>query len=575
MAFERRNLLGFFLGFCVAVLAAVLLVPYLATGYYFDDVANSVLRGYLALNGLTLGDFVRTEMLKWLTGLGRLFPLGSYIYYVWYALPSLAVYRWVQVGLTALDLAVFVGFIRQLGMPKRRAWLTGAIVPLLFQIRNFHDPITSYTFLLQLSFLFGIGAASLLVHYLRSGSRVALALGLVSYLALLLLYEPGFVLIPLIFLAGLAERAGPSPQRKRYAFALFALLTAAYGAAALFVRYYYGSNYSGMHGGLRLWGLWAFVCQSSAALPLIYEFFGKAGLFRIGDLWGAGFVRWQTPVLGLFAAWVFHALLRESAREPSSPPIFLRLGWLLWLLPSLLVALSERYQMEVNRPGLGYLPVYFAYFGVALLAADFVPRWVERGRWPARLSRVESRRQLAAGVFAVLAVFAFNGNRLAARELNHQRMEHRLVIQAALEAGLFAELPENATVLFDETSGWLSPEFVAQYAHRRVTFLYREPGEPIRTLRPSSPAPYYLRAEDHPDGSGWVLLGRVDETREGKGGRLELLSKNARIARLPAKGPATLQSFGSATGSANSPAASSNPIGVPMDMLGSVGDSKG
>jgi hypothetical protein len=357
------------------------------------------------------------------------------------------------------------------------------------------------------------------------------------------MYEPGLILVPLAFLAWIREGSRQGPRRRWAAFAGYAAVSLGYVAAAAFVRHRYGANYSGTQGGFSRWALWAFVCQSSAALPLIYEFFGKAGLFHLPDLWGPGFVAWQTPVLALFAAWGFHALLAGVTDEPSAPSIFRPIGWFLWLAPSLLIAASSRYQLEVDRPGLGYLPVFFAYFGVALLLGDFVPRWVARGRRP------ESRRWKAALVLAALTVFGFNGNRLAARALNHQRMEHREVIRVALEAGLFSELPENATVLFDETSGWLSPEFVIQYAHRRVTLVYREhgrepgqkPGKRLSDLlNPGASPPYYLRAEDHPDGSGWVMLGRVDEDREGA-----LISRDALIARVSPKGTAMLQTIGS------------------------------
>jgi hypothetical protein len=491
----------------------MLLLPYLTTGYYNDDNLNSMVRGYVGLHGLTLFGFIRSEITMWITHSGRFFPLANYCYYLWYYLPNLATYRWGQVLLTALDLFLFVTLLRRLGLEKGRAWLVGAIIPVLFQIRNFHDPITSYMGMLQLSFLLGTCSALLLVRYLRRGGTTALAASIFIFLVQVLIYEPGFVFLPVLFLVAHTEGnrnpAARTPERnpvqRRRALLSLVAITAIYAVGVGFLRYHFGTSYGGTRTGLQFRSIWAFICQTSAALPLVYSFLGKGGLYRVQDLWGAEFISWWTPAIGIASALLFHRMLHVPDQDGTPPKLFSRLGWILLLMPSLMIALSARYALEVNRPGTGYLPVFFAYFGMALLASEFALRWIGKG------TGSEARRWKAATALAVFAVFAFNGNRIAAREMNQERMEHRLVVQAALEAGLFSGLPENAVLLHDETAGWLIPDFVYQYAHRKVTLVYREPKLPLPA---DSVGDYYLRVEESPDGTGSVVLGRIDPTRE-------------------------------------------------------------
>ena len=171
------------------------------------------------------------------------------------------------------------------------------------------------------------------------------------------------------------------------------------------------------------------------------------------------------------------------------------------LLPSFMIALSGRYQQEVNRPGLGYLPVYFAYFGMALLISEGLISWIRKGA--DRLVRM----RMAALLAAVVAVFSFNGNRIAAREMNRQRMGHRLLIQDGMQAGLFAEVPKDAVIVHEEDSGWMIPECVYQYAGKSLSLVYHDPKRPtdVRT-NPLPEHAYHLRAQESEDGSGRVSL---------------------------------------------------------------------
>jgi hypothetical protein len=74
-----------------------------------------------------------------------------------------------------------------------------------------------------------------------------------------------------------------------------------------------------------------------------------------------------------------------------------------------------------------------------------------------------------------LGFFVFNCNRISARELNRERMGHRLQIQAALEAGLLQEVPADAVVEHSDVAEWLIPACTEQYAHRQVRWEYRDP----------------------------------------------------------------------------------------------------
>jgi hypothetical protein len=142
------------------LMALFILFPYLQTGYYGDDMLNSLTPGALALERQSSLSVALSTARSWIVGSGRLYPLSALIAVpAWnFLFAHLIVYRICAVLLILSNLWIFSATLRRLGVDTRIATLAAIGATGLFQIRNYHDPITSYALLLQILFLMGMGA---------------------------------------------------------------------------------------------------------------------------------------------------------------------------------------------------------------------------------------------------------------------------------------------------------------------------------------------------------------------------------------------------------------------------------
>jgi hypothetical protein len=120
------------------------------------------------------------------------------------------------------------------------------------------------------------------------------------------------------------------------------------------------------------------------------------------------------------------------------------------VLPALPISLSPKYQTELALPvlgfGVGYLPVYAQYFGVALLLlAGAMLGW-----------RLLERPAVAAGAALLVALIVghtYAANLALVRNLYAWERGIRDNLEGALATGLLDEVPEGATVLLDNPHG--------------------------------------------------------------------------------------------------------------------------
>ncbi len=464
-----------------ALLAVGALSPYLATGYYQDDSINCLLPTYLDERHLTIGTFIRQSIGHWVFEEARLFPLTlAASYSVWYWIRDLGLYRAFQVSLVVGNLLLFAAWILELGGGPRLAVLASTIVLGLFQLRDFHDPVASYAGLMQIAFALGLGTLWFWLRYEKTSARWQLAASWLCYAAALLFYEAELVFAPLVLGWTLASQ---KPRASRWG---HGAITLAYLAAVALLRLHYPRAYAGTEGLLRLKALGTFAFQLSAALPLSYPIFGRSGFYDLGtlasaELWSGA----AALVLGTTFALLGPGLgrLPPQPLAPAAESRLRRAGWLLLVAPAALVALSAKYQDQVTRPGIGYLPVYFSCFGLALLVA---------------LGLRETRRwQLASAAVACLVAFNFSTNRIAAERLNRYWKYPREALERALDQGLLADLRPGDALVLDTVYNWATPDLFLRHAGVVPRLTYRWE---------------YVRG-NHPAGERSWLLGGLPEDR--------------------------------------------------------------
>jgi hypothetical protein len=398
----RRN--GGYLLLCGAALtlAVISLSPLLANGLNGDDLPNSVTFAASALHaqGQGLGDIVHSILASvpgWAES-GRFFPLSAFSDFVLYFVDGNALaLKLFVLTLILVDLCLLGYLTTQITASRTAGVLAILITPLLFQFRTgvYHDPITAFGGLLQVVLTSTLISLVLLLLYLRSSRRRYLVASVAIYAANLLTYE---ITIPFFLL--FAVLAWLYPVRRSLLMSAriswpFAAVAGAAVALNMGLRLFYQVAFSGSAadyaqaaaaGGpiarayipnLAPGAILATIAhQVSAALPLGFQQLAAPGRWTFpsfsADLGAqpmfyllliAGYGA-MAVVLGL-ELW-YEVLARAHGFRPGLLGL---LGLGLLILPNAMISLSPRYQAETSW-GIGYLPVYLSYFGVALLLAD-------------------------------------------------------------------------------------------------------------------------------------------------------------------------------------------------------------
>ena len=100
------------------------------------------------------------------------------------------------------------------------------------------------------------------------------------------------------------------------------------------------------------------------------------------------------------------------------------------------VAMSERYQGQL-MPGLGYLPVYIQYYGIAVLILCLV----------LAVRPSVGKQALCLSAFCVILLLDLQNNRAVTEIMNRSFYEPRNAGEAALHGGILDFLPEDAVLV--------------------------------------------------------------------------------------------------------------------------------
>jgi hypothetical protein len=366
---------------------ALALVPILATPRVSDDVINYSFRW---LSSADYSRAVLDEIRYWILSSGRIFVLSTYlknsIFQVFEGAPA---YKAFMLAANVGCAAAFFAYAR---LASRSSVLPVAALlalPILLQLRDYHDPVLSFNGLFQLCGALIFAALAFQVKYARTGDRRWLQACVAAFVANLFVYEMAALTAPLLWLQ---ERLVPSPGKARYRATRWILVVLAVYLALVVAARVTGAVVFGMTGSIYGLGLnpgmiaATFAKQLLAVVPFAYAIFRP----REGA-WGVHAQPDPTPWLGswhfLLALPAFVALAwlamrlalradappgehgRGQAGDAAASALAVRaLAWVaagLTVFPALMISVVGRYHGAFG-PGNGYSPVYLQMFGVAL-----------------------------------------------------------------------------------------------------------------------------------------------------------------------------------------------------------------
>ncbi|MBQ6510206.1 MAG: hypothetical protein IJI07_12090 [Flexilinea sp.] len=457
----------------ILLVTACSLAMLIRSGYFWDDAVNST--AYLAEKKDSVPtlrhvlDFMG-EYLK----LGRINVLSVYYYFFFY-IENVSVYK-VLIILTILaDQLIFRKVLTEFGVPLSGARLGMLLIPLMLQTRAYQDPVSGFYSLMQVLTAELLLCVYFLSRWLRTGKGRELALSLLCFALGLLTYEVCFPFLLMICLLIRVRRGSfRRAVRDSLPFIGLTVLLLAAGAAVRMTAVMQ-IEYAGVAFSLepeRI--LRAFFRQLTAGLPLSFYSAGYQATVLDKHYPAAAVMNYDlgsflrsvdlTDLLILAAALFLIRRSETGEREDRSKPAELAvLGSSFAILPTLTVALSQRYQGQLMA-GLGYLPVYIQYYGIAVLFLSLT----------LYLKRNTVVRALCLSAFAVILLLNLQNNRAVTEIMNRSFYDPRNAGEAALRGGILDFLPEDAVLvsvnsrLYLWEANWnnrgLYPEFYGNHA---------------------------------------------------------------------------------------------------------------
>ncbi|MBU3625046.1 hypothetical protein ICN48_02165 [Polynucleobacter sp. JS-Safj-400b-B2] len=351
--------------FAVIGCFGICLYPYAISGFYFDDIYNSLISGRIKYEEVTLSRFVASQFQQWFA-VGRFFPVAIIVVsYIWDVCDTLLKYRAIHLAFICLNGFTFFLLIKKLSGDLLIAGFTIVFLPMLFQFNPRWDGITSFGPLNQLAFLLVTCSCLSLVNYLDQSKKIFLVLALVLEFLALSTYEVSIVIIPVQILICFFWRQ-KNEKLNKPALISTLLVALTHGIICLLLIAMRSSSYDGIN-----------VSHHPSVATFFYQFFSALPLSFLGNKVLPINLNFETffglSLTYFLLSFLFNATLSRldgvgKHRLPKKSLLIIFIGILLACVPPFLLALSSRYQTIVSY-GDPYIIVYFQYWGVALLFA--------------------------------------------------------------------------------------------------------------------------------------------------------------------------------------------------------------
>ena len=490
-------------------------------GYYMDDVILSYLSKAQVAEGGSIWNYIGDNITSWLHQ-GRLFPVSNiYVSLLLYLVPNAFAYKLIILLFVVLDVYVLGLFLWKLTQSRWFTYLAMATMPLVFQIRYYHDGLVAYHLLMQIILLVILLAALTLIRFMETKKPGWLIVSLGIYALGLLTYEIGFInILVLCFVVFCYEKEGLREvfrwknvwKTVKYIMPYFLITLGILGITAYF-KNQYGTNYDGIQVSMDFGKFLVTACkQAFAALPLSYYFLANDNLgfaFNTNPVAILKDVTWlDLVVVGLFL-WVVLKKCKVEGRLHKRPLLW-GVALVLWWVPALIIGVSSRYQGELFW-GIGHIPVYVEYFGIilfAVLCLSFVMS----------LIRKEKLRKMISGVIYVglgfVLLINLQNNREVTSLLNETYKYSRDILDASLEDDFLEKVPEGSTLIVENPLIYLEypgTTYISYMAEKELNVVRPEeycgafPGESIPKENT------FILSYECDGEEGYVTLGWVED----------------------------------------------------------------
>lgn len=419
--------------------------------YYADDIYNSCIRGNVSESGLSIWAFVVRDMGGWIQG-GRFFPIAEVQYLVFYFLTDVVAYKCFLILYTILDIwllgvSIYKSshstFARNAGM-----LIAGLLMPVYAY--DGVNPMNMFGGLMQTVVLFGLVAISFELQYFEKRQKKWLWMSGFCVACSMMTYEVGYVfpiaVFVIAFLKCKSKRELFLTQIPNFVFA------GGTAMCTLVIKLVYRNTaYEGIMVRFDVGKMWeAFKVQFFGAIPFVSwrKAQKPAYLFEhIGECYqntSAVTIITLVILLVFIVATIFLTKSTEDRKECRKSALTIGLcGILLWGIPSVLIALPQKYQESLKQQQLPYLPFFMELFGIAMMITGLI-LWIKK----TKIFRIILNILLIMYTLAVVPIYRYSATQSnEANKLLYQDLRGTLV--EATETGMFNDVEQDAIIVLD------------------------------------------------------------------------------------------------------------------------------
>ena len=470
----QRFFLTYGIEMLILLLTAASLSMLIRSGYYWDDAVNST--AYLAEKKDAIPTLTHVlEFMRKYLELGRINILSVYYYFYFY-IENVSLYKALIILTILIDQLIFRKVLMEYGVPLSGARLGMLLIPLMLQTKIYQDPVSGFYSLMQVLTAEMLLCALFLHRWLEQGKRSCFWLSLAAFAVGLLTYEVCFPFLAMICLLIWAQRKN-FLRAVRDSLPFISLTILMLAGVYLVRRLYVHDTYAGVAFSLDPARIArAALTQLAAGLPLSFYSAGypaavMAHSYPTNTFMNYDFlsflkaVQFSDILILLSALYIIKKISRSNYQLSTINCQLFILALSFAVLPMITVAMSERYQGQL-MPGLGYLPVYMQYYGIAVLILCLV----------LSVRPSVGKRALCLSAFSVILLLNLQNNRAVTEIMNRSFYEPRNAGEAALRGGILDFLPEDAILVSvndwrylweaDWNTRGLYPQFYGNYARR-------------------------------------------------------------------------------------------------------------
>lgn len=527
----------------------LILMPVLFTGYAFDDSHDTLIKGFLIEANDNIIHFNFVQILGWFSGLGRFIPLQFYFFPYFDLIYNLYLYKITIIALIIIDICLFCYLIYLITGLKSLSVLPILLIPAFFQMRLYHDPLSGAHFLMPLIFLEIILSIIFLVFHLKTEKMRHLVLSVLLFGISIVTYEivyPFVILYLLIIIAHSYEN-----EIRKFKIAILSFISMPFLTLLIphMLQIRFGLLKSGYQDpnyrpNIDMFAAFtAFIKQTIAAFPLSYYILDPNQIFRETTINVSAFIAVSIILITLLWFSISKNIPKLITCDQKNIEhsinnvklILLSIGISFLLFPSILIALSVKYQNELIF-GIGYIPVFFSYFGIVLLIVLFICILYDKNK-NHNIKHVIKIINIISLIFLLLTIFTYYNNWITIRESNDEWLYPRNLIEDGINNGLLDIVPKDSIFIIDNVNPWDQPAFYHMMSQNKNSTIlssyklksYLKAGNSgyISNKLPNSSCikhnytyvynfkekdhVYYLRYYAYNNNYGYIILGKINQ----------------------------------------------------------------